>query len=360
MSLHRFSAAITRGIAVSVLAIGLRGVGGSAARAQRYTVLDLGTLGGADSGAGSLNSYGYAVGRARTALPTGEQHAAFFSVFWGVWDLTPALPSPYQSVASGINDSFQICGSQYLGGGAVAWVTTLGAPYPTYIGTLGGNYSIANRINASGQVVGSSDDYLGRRRAFVWNAGSFTALGTLATTWTSYSFGDGINDLGHVVGDSGTDAFQQHAFFWPGAGPLKDLGTLGGDTSSAVDINDRGIVVGSATDVQGRSRAFVYAQGEMRELPVPGEITGAVAINRHGDIVGTIGSPSASTVLDGFLYSHGRTALLKDLVLESDCWAHLEPRDINDRGDIVAVGVMNEGASCGAAGRHVVIVTRRP
>lgn len=156
-----------------------------------------------------------------------------------------------------------------------------------------------------------------------------------------------------------THADTHHAFLHAG-GEMKDLGTLGGDTSSAVDINDRGVVVGSATDVQGRSRAFVYAQDEMRELPVPGEVTSAVAINRHGDIVGTIGSPSSSSVLDGFLYTHGQTALLKDLVLEGDCWAHLEPRDINDRGDIVAVGVMNEGASCGAAGRYVVLVTPHP
>ena len=47
------------------------------------------------------------------------------------------------------------------------------------LGTLGGSFSQANAINASGQIVGSSGTTGTASRAFMWSGGKMTNLGTL-------------------------------------------------------------------------------------------------------------------------------------------------------------------------------------
>src|SRR6266542_1991227 len=77
-------------------------------------------------------------------------------------------------------------------------------------------------------------------------------LGTLGGAFFAASFAFAINNRGQVVGDvsvppSGHDF---HAFLWQD-GTLTDLGTLGGDDSSARAINERGQVVGESTTATG-------------------------------------------------------------------------------------------------------------
>ena len=45
-----------------------------------------------------------------------------------------------------------------------------------------------------------------------------------------------------------------------------DLGTLGGPTSFALDLDDRERVVGSSTDANLAPRAFLYRDGRMIDL----------------------------------------------------------------------------------------------
>ncbi len=69
------------------------------------------------------------------------------------------------------------------------------------LGTSGGN-STARGINDSGQVVGYSDTSAGDRRAFLWEDGVMTDLGTLVPTGSGWTLTEahGINDLGQIVG----------------------------------------------------------------------------------------------------------------------------------------------------------------
>ena len=74
------------------------------------------------------------------------------------------------------------------------------------LGTLGGNTSTAQDVNASGQIVGSSETSSGATHAFYWQNGTMTDMGTLGG---ASSYAHGIGDGGHIVGAS-TNASGRH------------------------------------------------------------------------------------------------------------------------------------------------------
>jgi probable HAF family extracellular repeat protein len=130
----------------------------------------------------------------------------------------------------------------------------------TDLGTLGGRQTRASDINDIGQVVGASENATGRMRAFRWVNGTMRSLGTLGG---NVSGAAAINNLGHVVGLSkvtGNIRDPQgnaivHAFLLKN-GVMTDLGTLGGLSSAALDINDAGQVVGWSQTSNGTRHPF--------------------------------------------------------------------------------------------------------
>lgn len=55
---------------------------------------------------------------------------------------------------------------------------------------------------------------------------------------------------------------------------LTTLGTLGGNSGSAVAINDKGQVLGNWTASNGQQRGFIYYRGKQRDIgAVPGRVT---------------------------------------------------------------------------------------
>lgn len=176
-----------------------------------------------------------------------------------------------------VNFRRQIVGSAW--GPALRW-TPGGTTEPV---TPASHLAVPRAINDLGQVVGSY--VVGNTdRAFSWTADTgFVDLGTLGGV-SSRAFG--VNNRGQVVGESLTATQDRKAFLWTRETEMIDLG---GEFSSAHGINDRGEIVGTSA---GRV-ALWTAHGVLTDLgglqenewAVPGGI--AMDINELSQIVGT-------------------------------------------------------------------------
>jgi probable HAF family extracellular repeat protein len=290
------------------------------AQTPRYTVTDLGTLGGTVGSANGINYEGRVAGAA--TLPNGTSHA-FLSGPGVMYDLG-TLGGP-NSNEGGLNASNQMAvfadtskkdpfGNDFCGFGtnliclAAIWNGTM-----TALPTLGGNNSIAYAINNQGQVAGAAEtstkdpsciapqvlDF----EAVLWGpGGQVQELPPLpgdtvgAALW--------LNNYGQVVGSSGTcanggvyPAFDgPHAVLWQNGIPT-NLGNLGGAmVNLGQSINELGEVVGCAdlaSELPGfplvQIHSFLWTQAAgMQDLGTVGtDFTSfPFGINNNGQVVG--------------------------------------------------------------------------
>ena len=117
---------------------------------------------------------------------------------------------------------------------------------------------------------------------------------------------------------------------------MTDLGTLGGNDSSAFDINNSEQIVGFAKTSSGLYHAFLYQDSVMHDLGlIDGDQNYAYGINDLGQIVGHSNTPNA------FLYSNGTMFSLNDLIDPASGWQLEHAFDINNHGQIVGYGYIN-------------------
>ena len=180
---------------------------------------------------------------------------------------------------------------------------------------------------------------------FLWDNGKMRDLGNLGGT---VSFGQCANNRGEDVGTSSLAEHPGacpggpgcHAFVWA-HGSMKDLGTLGGDTSEAIWINDGGEIAGSA-DLPGNDLhdAVRWRDGQILDL---GTVSGDAcsrgrAINARGQVVG--GSSDCRNFLHAFVWEEGGPMIDLNTAIPPGSGLQLtNALNINDRGEILAKSI---------------------
>jgi probable HAF family extracellular repeat protein len=296
--------------------------------------------------------------------------------------------------AGGINNRGAVVGQEILPGGTdrpFLWIR--GAVLD--LGTFGGPGGGAHAINQRGQVVGEADTADDVEHAFLWDQGT---LLDLLSFGGGHSESNGINSRGEVVGFAATTIpdptqttgdTESHAFLWAG-GPMKDLGTLGGPNSIAIDINDSGLIVGwSQVDFNIGDFGIpdlhpaTWENGVITRLPdLGGPISLAIGVNNRGVAVGqsfspdfilhavmwkngavkdlgilsgdssssasrinnkdqVVGTSSSDISSRAFVWQNGVMTDLNTLIPADSGWVLLGAGDINDMGQIVGIGVLN-------------------
>jgi len=294
-------------------------IASAAAANPIYIAADLGGLGGPATGY-AVNSSGIVAGWSQNS--SGIQQA-FVSTPNGLQALSSGGSDAY---AYGINNSGTVVGTTYVNGTAhgTIWsgsgATDLGA----------NSYALA--INNSGEVVG------GNGEAFAAVNGQMESLGN--PSGVDWSAAYGINDAGTVVGDGQLADGSFRGIIWSPAGSMTLLGTFGGTSSQATDVNNSGEVVGFASVGSGYQHAFSMVDAMMTDLgTLGGGSSYAYGINGGGEIVGY--SWLANGDQHAFLYYGGTMLDLNSLIPGNSGWELLQAFGINDSGQITGEGLYN-------------------
>jgi probable HAF family extracellular repeat protein len=217
------------------------------------TLTDLNPQGATESYATSINNLGQVAGQFASPATGGAYHAAIFAN-GSVTDLGSLDNGLASALALGINASGQVVGESQTGTGSSSstdHAVLFSGGTIKDLGTFGGDTSVANGINAAGEITGSADttgDQEGH--AFIYQNGVMTDLGTLGG---DFSTGQGINSEGDVVSFSAvTDNLYDDATLYED-GTLYDLNNLIPANPNyyldvATGINDQGQIVGYGDD----------------------------------------------------------------------------------------------------------------
>jgi probable HAF family extracellular repeat protein len=160
-----------------------------------------------------------------------------------------------------------------------------GVTYDVIALSLGGKGTEAvvhhNGITADGKVAGTIDARDGSLHAFLYDGKTMIDLGTMGGT---ASEAHAINQRGQVVGRAFGPGWSR-AFLYDGT--MRDLGNFGGTEALAADINESGQVTGYATGADGARHAFLYRDGQLKQLATPdGGASVGWVINGAGQVAG--------------------------------------------------------------------------
>lgn len=216
----------------------------------------------------------------------------------------------YGTYAQGVNDAGQIVGFYQSAGnygflrdsdGTYRMVDVSGATQYYYA-----EGTVANGINGNGNVVGT---YHVNNNAYGFLATPSTsgyAFNSISAPGSADTFVQGINNAGQIVGYSGDRSFMENnGVFTQIVVPDGQLGTF------ARGINNSGQIVGDYFDSNANTNiGFIYTNGVTTAVANPNAVNGTVlsGINDNGHAVGYyIGADHS---FHGFMYVNGQITAL--------------------------------------------------
>ena len=179
-------------------------------------------------------------------------------------------------------------------------------------------------INEHGEVTGYwTEMERPAWHAFLHSGGQTRALG-LPGEFRSAAVD--INDRGDVVGYSVTDGALpvQRAILWGATGATP----LFAQEGAALAVNEDGVVTGSIIVDDGPPRGFRLRAGQLTVFGEPGRLTTAVAVNAAGQVAGTSQSPLG----DAHAFVRTADGAVRRL---GDFGGRVLAADMNDAGDVV-------------------------
>ena len=329
----------------------------------RYTVIDLGTLGGTFSIAGGLSNSGWVEG---WSLVSGD--TARHPVRWrkGVMTDLGTLGGP--NADAGYRPNYS---------GNVGGASETGAPDPfaedfcgygtnliclpivwwndgkkmTVLPTLDGNNGWAAGINDQNEVAGVAENttqeptcagtsHVFQFKPVMWAEGRIHKLPTFSGDPVGMAWG--INYWGQTTGYSGNCTTVFHALLWQD-GRVIDLGNLGGEMNNeGVDINDFGQVAGNSDlpgDTTGHAFLWQRSTGMIDLGTLPGDVgSDGDGINNLGQVVG--GSWDAEGNDRAYLWRNGVMTDLNTLIPPDSPLDLIEATGtINDLGQIAGIAL---------------------
>ena len=287
------------------------------AGAQIYEIVDLGTLGGAESSARSINEKGSVVGWSYTNGTTGKS-----GFLW-----RPSVGMTNLGSLGGVTDAQSVNNADHVvgssGGAAFLWqngvMTNLG---------IAGN-AVATCINDSGQIVGAFNP--SDPRAFLWQNGTSTTLSGLGGVTVATA----INERGNIAGFSNFGGGDRRVIIWRGGTSRSDTGRQG----ESAGMNNLDWITGRASSGQAflwnTSNFILFGPGEGKD------------VSDHGWVVGELQFPGLAG-LRAFLWKDdntngvaetGEVRDLNDLIPPASGWFLSAAQGINNFGAIVGEGI---------------------
>lgn len=267
---------------------------GGASRVKFYdgrTVRDIGTLGGPFASFTALNDFGQITGSAARDA-SGSYHAFRWGPLSGMLDLRPG---PDNSTGNVINNRGWVAGNAAFTDGversqAFRWTPRTGmVPLGSFQQQPGGT-SAAYAMNDAGTVVGWAEtaDSPFLQRAYRWTeAGGMQAL---AMRDGAASSSHDINESGLIAGSAAfSDRLVDQAFLWSPRSGLQPAGLVPGYQSYAERLNERGVMIGQIADSPLLYNGFAWSREYgMVRFRAGEQSTVAADVNNRNEVVGRV------------------------------------------------------------------------